>query len=52
MAFERISRALSVPEQHEWERIKDVVHKLYIIEKRPLRSVQAILLSEHGFCAT
>jgi hypothetical protein len=52
MAPERSSRALSVPGPHEWERIKNVVHKLYVTEKRPLRDVKAILLSEHGFNAT
>ena len=34
MALETTSRAFSVPERHEWERIKNVVRKLYVTEKR------------------
>lgn len=40
------------PTPAEWERVKDVVRRLYMEEKRPLRDVVVILERRFGFRAT
>ena len=40
------------PDPAEWERIKPVLQRLYVVEKRPLRDVVNILDQHHGFRAT
>jgi hypothetical protein len=40
------------PNPAEWERIKPILQRLYVVEKRPLRDVVNILDRQHGFRAT
>jgi hypothetical protein len=40
------------PNQAEWERIKPILQRLYVVENRPLRDVVNILDQHHGFRAT
>lgn len=40
------------PATAEWDRIKPIVRRLYVVEKRPLREVVDVLDQQHGFRAT
>lgn len=40
------------PTAVEWEKVKHIVRRLYVEEKRPLRDVAVILNQDFGFHAT
>jgi hypothetical protein len=40
------------PTAAEWEKVKHIVRRLYVEEKRPLRDVAVILNQDFGFHAT
>jgi hypothetical protein len=40
------------PTAVEWEKVKHIVRRLYVEEKRPLRDVAVILNRDFGFHAT
>jgi hypothetical protein len=40
------------PTPIEWEKVKHIVRRLYVEEKRPLRDVAVILSQDFGFHAT
>jgi hypothetical protein len=40
------------PVQADWDRLKSVIHALYIKKNLPLKDVRAIMEREHSFKAT
>jgi hypothetical protein len=41
-----------LPVQADWDRLKSVIHALYIKKNLPLKDVRAVMEREHSFKAT
>jgi hypothetical protein len=41
-----------LPLPADWDRVKDIIHSLYIGKKLPLKDVQAKMERDHSFKAT